>query len=49
MERYFEIKLIEEYIGLIVLGIFIAFYIFYAILLIYDKISYAWMKRKKRK
>ena len=47
METYFKIKLIEEYAGLIIAGIFIIILIAYVILsIIYVKIYNAW-KRKK--
>lgn len=47
METYFKIKLIEEYAGLIIVGIFIVIFITYVVLsVIYDKICNAWRRRK---
>lgn len=47
METYFKIKLIEEYAGLIIGGIFIIIFIAYVVLsIIYDKICNAWKRRK---
>ena len=47
METYFKIKLIEEYAGLIIMGIVIVLFIAYVVLsVIYDKICNAWKRRK---
>ena len=47
METYFKIKLIEEYAGLIIMGIVIVLFIAYVVLsVIYDKICNAWERRK---
>ena len=47
METYFKIKLIEEYAGLIIMGIVIVLFIAYVVLsVIYDKICNPWKRRK---
>lgn len=47
METYFKIKLIEEYAGLIIMGIVIVLFIAYVVLsVIYDKICNVWKRRK---